>query len=226
MPKLLNPRNSLKGKLYLNSWQKRMVEIVGLLILSPIIILLIVVSAIIIKFEDGGKFFYTQNRIGKEGKEFKIYKLRTMQVSSLQYKFPQNNNDNRVTKIGKIIRPLAIDESPQLLINMLFKGNMSIFGIRALATEQYNEIINLHITHPKVFSEELINKWKEAYDIAVPGGLSLSMVKGRSSLFLDYESLKKKLLFDIEYIKRASFSFDLWVLKETIHSFVKGKGTW
>lgn len=216
----------LEGEAYLNSWQKRVIESAGISVISPFAIFLMGVAALAVKLEDGGEIFYTQERVGKGGQRFKLYKLRTMRASTQEYAFPKIPEDPRITNVGRIIRPLAIDEFPQLIVNMLIKGDMSLFGIRALATPQYQEFINLHRTHPELFSEELVVEWKRAYESSSPGGLSLAMARGRSSLNLDYEGLRKKMEYDIEYNKNASFSYDLKILKETVVAFLGGKGAW
>lgn len=219
-------RNELEGERYLNSWQKRAIESVEISLTSPLAIFIMGIAALAIKLEDGGHVFYTQERVGKNGDVFKLYKLRTMKASPQEYVFPKLPEDPRVTSVGKIIRPLAIDEFPQLVVNMLIKRNMSLFGIRALAVPQYQELVELHKTHPDIFSEELVEEWKKAYESATPGGLSLAMARGRSSLNLDYDGLSKKMKYDIEYHKKASPVYDLWILKETIMAFFEGKGAW
>ena len=97
------------------------------LILSTLPI--IVLASICIYLEDGGPVFYSQYRTGKNNKIIKIYKLRTLNVNS-EKNGPQwsSKNDNRITKVGNILRKLRLDELPQLF--MVFIGDMSLIGPR------------------------------------------------------------------------------------------------
>ena len=97
---------------------KRVIDVVisiaGLILLSPLLLLV----AVLIKIDSTGSILFKQRRLGLDGKEFEIYKFRSMKVGaeksgSGQYSF---SNDPRVTKVGKIIRSTSIDELPQLLI--------------------------------------------------------------------------------------------------------------
>ena len=72
-------RKELEGEAYLNSWQKRMIESAEISVISPFAIFLVGVAALAVKLEDSGEVFYTQERVGKGGRRFKLYKLRTMQ---------------------------------------------------------------------------------------------------------------------------------------------------
>lgn len=216
----------LKGVAYLNSRWKRVIDIVEISAITPIALLAIGIAAMAVKLEDRDNIFYTQERVGKGGKTFKLYKIRTMKATQQEYAFPKLRGDSRITVIGKFIRPPAIDELPQVIVNMLIKGEMSLFGIRALPTQQFQELVNLHLTHPELFSESLVKEWKQAYESAPPGGLSLAIARGRSSLNLSYAGLHKKMEYDIEYVKNASLMYDLWIAKETILSFLSGKGAW
>ena len=96
-----------------------------LLVSSPII----VISAIFIKFEDGGPVFYSQVRTGLMGKQFSIFKLRTMRTNAeregIQW---SKSTDKRITRVGSILRKLRIDELPQLIC--VITGDMSLIGPR------------------------------------------------------------------------------------------------
>lgn len=218
--------SNLKGERYLNSLQKRYLDIAEVSLITPIAIMAIALGALAVKIEGCNDIFYTQKRMGKDEKPFKIFKIKTMKDSNLQYVFPKTLNDDRTTRVGKILRPLGIDELPQLIINILIKHEMSLFGIRAYPVEQYYEMLKMSETYPLVFSEQFINEWKGSYDCAPPGGLSLAIAKGRSSLSMDVDGLKKKMEYDIEYVKKASPTYDLSILFEAAISYLTKKGFW
>ena len=109
--------------------KKRIFDLVlgstGLIVASPILIL----SGLLIKLDSKGPIFFKQIRIGLNGKPFKIYKLRTMEISAESNGPPiTNSTDARITKIGKFLRKLKLDELPQF-INII-KGDMSFVGPR------------------------------------------------------------------------------------------------
>lgn len=126
---------------------KRAIDIVcsliGLLVLMPILVLV----AILVKIESKGPTIFSQDRVGKCGKEFKMYKFRSMVVNAEELKEKLANerngpmfkikNDPRITKVGRFIRKTSIDELPQL-VNIL-KGEMSIVGPRPSLPEEVKE---------------------------------------------------------------------------------------
>jgi undecaprenyl phosphate N,N'-diacetylbacillosamine 1-phosphate transferase len=112
---------------------KRFFDIVFAIISLSILSLVFIVVAPLIKLSDGGPIFYNANRIGKNGKLFKMYKFRSMKVNAPDIRLPDGStyngeDDPRVTKIGKFLRKTSIDELPQLL-NVLI-GDMSLIGPR------------------------------------------------------------------------------------------------
>lgn len=155
-----------------------------LLLLSPLIIS---VSGILF-FTNNGKVFFIQKRIGHKHKEFKIIKFKTM--IDLNNKF--NNiltDDQRLTRIGKIIRNYSIDEILQF-INVI-KGDMSIVGPRPLLPKY----MLLYSTN-----ELLRHNLK-------PGITGWAQINGRNMI-----TWKKKFQYDIEYIEKVSFLFDLKII--------------
>ncbi|MCD7809327.1 MAG: sugar transferase, partial [Erysipelotrichaceae bacterium] len=123
---------------------KRILDFFITLLLLPFVLILIVIMAPIIYFDDKGPIFYTAVRHGMNGKPFKMLKFRSMYVNSPDIKNPDGStfnsaNDFRVTKIGKIMRKTSLDEIPQIL-NVL-KGDMSIIGPRpTIAATSYEEL--------------------------------------------------------------------------------------
>ena len=120
-------------------------SLVGMIILTPILFIII----LWIKFSSKGPLFYIQKRVGKDFREFNLYKFRSMIVDAdKQGPSVTSGDDNRITKVGKIIRRTKIDELPQLL-NVL-KGNMSLVGPRpevmkfvSQKREEYKKVLSI-----------------------------------------------------------------------------------
>ena len=170
-----------------------LVSVIGLIIASPIMILV----ALGIKLYDGGPVFFKQNRVTKDGKIFNVLKFRSMIVDADRVKLRKaTSNDDRITPIGKIIRPLRLDELPQLL-NIL-KGDMSLVGPRPERTENVYE-------YTQMLPE---------FDLRhrVKGGLT-----GYAQIYGKYNtSPQSKLNMDLIYIEKYSLLLDLKLLVMTI----------
>ena len=175
--------------------------LVGIVITSPILILF----CLLIKLESKGPAFYTQERVGKNGKLFNVIKLRSMNVDA-EAKGAQwaSKNDPRITKIGNFIRKTRIDEIPQL-INVL-KGDMSIIGPRPerpVFTEQFEKEI-------PGFIHRLAIK---------PGLTGWAQVNGGYDI-----TPKEKLNYDLVYINNLSLRIDLKILLKTVGVVFTGDG--
>jgi len=112
---------------------KRIFDIIGSLILLPVLLLLIIIVGLAIKAEDSGPVFYCGERLGKYGRSFKMIKFRSMKVNAPDWRLDDGStfnaeDDPRQTKVGKFIRKTSIDEIPQLL--NIIKGDMSFIGPR------------------------------------------------------------------------------------------------
>lgn len=173
----------------------------GLLLAFPLIIFF----GILIKLETHGSCFYSQIRAGKDGRFFKIYKLRSMYIDA-EKNGPQwaQKNDPRVTKIGGYIRKTRIDEIPQL-INII-KGDMSIVGPRP---------------ERPYFIDEFIKEIPEYNNrLAVKPGLTgWAQVNGGYEL-----SPEEKLEKDLYYIKNQSICLDVKIIMKTIKIVLYGHG--
>lgn len=195
---------------------KRLVDftasLIGLILLSPVFLIV----AILIR-RDGGKAFFTQTRIGKNGKEIKIFKFRSMVMNAEQVleelmekdenirnEYLTNKkleNDPRITKIGKFIRKTSIDELPQL-INVL-KGDMSLVGPR-----------------PYLFREK--EDMGEAYNYIIkckPGITGYWQVNGRSDI-----SFEERLVLEKYYSQHENAWMDIKILFKTVWVVLFGKG--
>lgn len=185
---------------------KRVLDIVssllGLIIGLPIMIIV----AILIKIDDKGPIFYTQERLGKNEKKFLVYKIRSMRVDAEKYGGAQwaQKDDPRVTKIGKFIRKTRIDEIPQLF-NIL-KGDMSLIGPRPERPEltyKFNEKIPGFINRLKI--KPGLTGWAQ-----VNGGYDITP--------------EEKMIWDIEYINNRNFILDMRIILKTIKVIFTGEG--
>ena len=184
---------------------KRVIDVVcsfvGVLVLSP----LFVVIAIIIKFTSKGPVFFSQKRVGRDGKEFKMYKFRSMVVNAeeLKEKLASQNemsgpmfkmkDDPRVTKVGKFIRKTSIDELPQLF-NVL-KGDMSLVGPRP--------------SLPKEVAQ--FEDWMYRRLEVKPGLTCYWQVSGRNNI--DFEDW---MTLDIKYVDERSTWIDIKLIFKTV----------
>ena len=163
-------------------------------LLWPLWIVVIFIIPLLIWLEDRGPIFYSQNRIGKNKKIFKVYKFRTMipDAEKISGAVWSTKNDPRITKIGHILRKTALDEIPQLL--NIIRGEMSFVGPRAERPELHNEFTK---TIPE-FDERLK---------VTPGLSGLAQISGSYDL-----EPSEKIKFDIEYIEKMSLFFDLKII--------------
>ena len=163
-------------------------------LLWPLWIVIIFIIPLLIWLEDRGPIFYSQNRIGKNKKIFKVYKFRTMipDAEKISGAVWSTKNDPRITKIGHILRKTALDEIPQLL--NIIKGEMSFVGPRAERPELHNEFTK---TIPE-FDERLK---------VTPGLSGLAQIRGSYDL-----EPSEKIKFDIEYIEKMSLFFDIKII--------------
>lgn len=178
--------------IYIKRFFDILLSIAGLVILSPLFLLI----AITIKLESKGPVFFRQERLGLHGKVFKIWKFRSMCLGAEKGGVYSTKGDARVTRIGKFIRATSIDELPQF-INILL-GDMSIIGPRPPLTY-----------HPWPF-ENYSNEQKKRFEVR-PGVTGWAQVNGRKDI-----PWIRRIEFDLEYIKKLSFAFDLKIFIMTI----------
>lgn len=175
-------------------------SLIALIILLPFFC----IFAIIIKLESRGPIFFKQKRIGKNKKEFYIYKFRTMRTDTPK-DMPTHmlkDAESYITKSGKVFRKTSIDELPQI-INIL-KGQMSIIGPRPALWNQYDLI-----------------KERDKYNANSirPGLTGWAQVNGRDEL-----EIPIKAKFDGEYVEKMSFLFDTKIFLKTIVKVFKHDG--
>jgi lipopolysaccharide/colanic/teichoic acid biosynthesis glycosyltransferase len=168
-------------------------------------------AAILIKLQDGGAVFYSQERVGKGEKTFRVYKLRTMVDQAENGTGPvwASPNDPRVTRVGFWLRKLRIDEIPQMW-NVL-KGEMSFVGPRP---------------ERRVFVEALQSKYPvySLRHLVRPGITGWAQV--RCKYAASEEDNLLKLEYDLYYLQNASMLFDLRIILKTISTVASGWGSW
>ncbi|MBQ8797167.1 MAG: sugar transferase [Oscillospiraceae bacterium] len=186
------------------SFFKRAIDILLSLIALPFVLLVIIIMAPFIYFEDKGPVFYNATRRGRNGKTFKMFKLRSMYVNSPDLKNPDgstfnSDKDPRVTKIGRFMRKTSVDELPQIL-NVLI-GDMSFIGPRpTLANRPY---------------EELSEDRKKRLQVR-PGITGYAQAYYRNSITQD-----EKFMHDCYYVDNVSFILDIKILFQTVYSVLK-----
>ena len=194
-----------------------------IVIIFPIFVIIFPLISLMILIFDSSPIIYSQKRVGLSGEEFSLYKFRTMSVSSDEsvhkehYKDLSSNkkiepsltpddpirieNDDRITKIGSILRKTSLDELPNLL-NVLL-GQMSFVGPRPLVK----------------YESDLYGDYSIKRNSVKPGITGLAQIQGRLDL-----SLQERLYWDIEYVEKKSFYYDLFIIFKTVISVLSRRG--
>ena len=173
------------------------------LVLLPVWLLLWTLIPLAIWLEDRGPVFFRQQRYGKNGREFTFLKFRTMVVDAEAAGLVTQDQDPRITRVGRFLRRTALDELPQLF-NIL-RGDMSFVGPRALPTDMHDEALK---EEPR-FSERL----------QVTSGLT-----GVAQLYLPRHCPpKRRLRYDLLYIRRASLWLDLRLMFRAASNTLTGR---
>jgi lipopolysaccharide/colanic/teichoic acid biosynthesis glycosyltransferase len=189
----------------------------------PILLILVVVIGVAIKLDSPGPIFFIQERVGRYGKRFRMYKFRTYshnhdprtdqdfmkayisgkvkstdEVTKPRYK---PDNHSQITRMGRLLRKTSLDETPQI-INIL-RGEMSLIGPR-----------------PNIpWEVETYALWHTERLDVLPGITGLAQVKGRSNLCFD-----ELVRYDIHYVRNQSLSMDLKILWWTVLTVFTGQG--
>ena len=177
--------------------------LLGLIVTAPVILL----GGFLAWLEDRGPFFFAQNRVGKNHAPFRLYKLRSMRSSPGEGDLYTRSDDERITRVGRLLRAARIDEFPQLW-NVL-RGDMSLIGPRAewdrLVAKYEREIPCYHFRH---LVKPGITGWAQ---VNYPYGENL-------------DDTLRKLEYDLYYIRHFSFVLDASIVLKTIHVMLFGKG--
>ena len=202
---------------------KYLLDIILLIFILPISIIVLPIISILMLVLDSKPIIYSQYRVGLNGKEFRLYKFRTMTESSDEsihedhYKNLSLNknihpslspddpirieNDDRITNIGSFLRKTSLDELPNI-INVLF-GQMSFVGPRPLVK----------------YESDLYGEYLESRNSIKPGITGLAQIQGRLDL-----SLQERLYWDLIYVEKKSFIYDLQIIIKTIISVISRRG--
>ena len=190
---------------------KRLIDVIVACLLLPPALLLLAVCVTAIKLDSPGAAWFAQERTGRGGRRFRMYKLRTMVANAHELKalymhlnehsYPdfKITNDPRVTRCGRILRKLSLDELPQLL-NVL-RGEMTLVGPR-----------------PTSFGADTYRLWHTARLEVTPGVTGLWQIEGRD---LDFDD---RLRLDIAYIRNRCLWLDVQILFRTIGAVVTARG--
>lgn len=178
----------------LRSFFNKITTILVLVIFSPLLIIISILSII----NQGFPILFIHKRLGKNAKEFDMIKFRTMLNGT---SISAEDDSNRITKWGRFLRKSSLDELPALL-NVL-KGEMNLVGPRPLPTKYLNRFDKFQYRRMEV----------------KPGVTGLAQIKGRNNI-----SWEKKFEHDIKYIKKRSFLFDLKILLKTVKVVISRAG--
>lgn len=189
---------------------------IGMVLLFPLLFFV----ALLVKLTSKGKIFYSQERIGKGGKKFNLYKFRSMvdfpesddEHKKKVHEFIRDSagtgtlltkviNEKRVTSLGRFLRRTSIDELPQLF--NVIKGDMSLVGPRPCLPYEY----------------EVFDEWHKRRHSVLPGCTGVWQINGRGSV-----SFKDSIILDLYYVNNATPWLDLQLIFKTIPVMVTGKG--
>jgi lipopolysaccharide/colanic/teichoic acid biosynthesis glycosyltransferase len=182
----------------------------ALILLAPVYLLI----ALMIKIESRGPLLYTQERIGQNGTLFSFPKFRSMRPGSDAQRLEilgrpdalmaeRYKNDPRITRVGRILRRLSLDELPQLWC--VFVGTMSLVGPRPILPEETPQLGDFHFRR----------------QIAKPGLTGIWQVSGRKDT-----TWEERMAFDIKYVQEWSIALDLILITRTFKAVLSGKGSY
>ncbi len=191
---------------------KRALDLAVCLLVLPAVLLVLALCALAIRLDTTGPVFFFQSRTGRGGRQFRMFKLRTMvtdaerlkeryaHLNQLSYPDFKIVNDPRITRVGRVLRRTSLDELPQIF-NVL-RGEMSLVGPR-----------------PTSFSADTYRLWHTARLEVQPGITGLWQVSGRNQLDFD-----DRLRLDIAYIRSRSLALDVKILLRTLSAVTSGRG--
>jgi lipopolysaccharide/colanic/teichoic acid biosynthesis glycosyltransferase len=199
------PRDGLLGA-------KRAMDLTTCVLMAPLVAPLLVGCAIAVRVDSPGPVLFRQQRTGRHGRRFQMYKFRTMvrNAEALKAELAHLNvlpppdfkipNDPRITRVGRFLRKTSLDELPQIL-NVL-RGDMTLVGPR-----------------PTSFASHTYSTWHTERLEVPPGITGLWQVRGRNNTTFD-----ERLRLDIDYIRNMSLWLDIRILLETVSSVVRRSG--
>ena len=174
---------------------KRGLDLTIALIMLLVLLIPMIIIAICIKLEDKGPALFKQERTGKDGKNFKLMKFRSMKVNNDVRDFSKGD---QYTKVGKFIRKTSLDELPQIF--NIIKGEMTFIGPRPWIPEYF----------------EYMNETQRGRVKVLPGMTGLAQASGRNGI-----SIFQKISYDLQYVKNFSFKQDIYIIFKTIYVVLK-----
>jgi lipopolysaccharide/colanic/teichoic acid biosynthesis glycosyltransferase len=200
-----------RGRSY-HRW-KRSFDLLVCLVAAPLLLPLLLAIMLLIKLESpGAPALFAQERTGKHGRRFRIFKFRTMvpnaeelkhqlaHLNELQWPDFKITNDPRITRVGRVLRRTSLDELPQIL--NVIRGEMSLVGPR-----------------PTSFAASTYQLWQTERLDVTPGLTGLWQIYGRAQT-----EFSERLRLDIAYIERRCLALDLELLIRTVTAVLKGRG--
>ena len=173
---------------------KRVLDLLFLVILSPLILVLVIIVSIILKIENfNDEVFFTQERVGKNNKIFNLYKFRSMNSENNSKDNWTKEDDSRISRVGKILRKTRIDEIPQFY--NVFRNEMSLIGPRP---EQTHLAEALYVQYGENFSKR---------HSVLPGITGYAQIN--FGYVGDFESWEKKIDYDLYYINHFGLILDI-----------------
>ena len=191
---------------------KRILDLGLCLVAMPFVVPVLLVIAVAIRIDSPGPIFFVQQRTGRHGRRFAMYKFRTMVRDAEELKASLQHlsivpapdfkviDDPRITRVGKVLRATSLDELPQL-VNVLL-GQMSLVGPR-----------------PTSFAPSTYALWHTRRLEVRPGLTGLWQIQGRNEA-----DFNQRLRLDLRYIEHSCLPLDLWILVHTVGSVVRRRG--
>jgi putative colanic acid biosynthesis UDP-glucose lipid carrier transferase len=188
---------------------KRLLDVGCCVLLCPLLLPAMLIIAVLVRMSSPGSIIFKQRRYGLDGREITVYKFRTMTVSEDGPQVIQASRDDaRVTRVGRVLRRLSLDELPQLL-NVL-QGRMSLVGPRPHAVahnEEYRRLIKGYMIRHKV----------------LPGITGLAQVNGCRGETAELSQMQARVNYDLEYLRRWSPALDVRILVKTLMLIVHSR---
>ncbi len=182
---------------------KRFIDVVLAVIALIILAIPMLLIAVAVKLESSGPVLFKQQRLGKDGKAFWIYKFRSMCVGAEKQGVYSDSKDSRVTRVGKILRALSLDELPQLF-NIL-KGDMALIGPRPPL-----------VYHPWPF-EEYTEEQKRMFEVR-PGLTGWAQINGRKDVEWNH-----RIELNVWYVDNVSVALDIKIFFLTVYKVLANK---
>lgn len=183
---------------------KRVLDFVLSALGLTVLLIPLVLTALVVYIDDPGKVIFSQKRVGRNGKLFRLYKFRTMKIDTPKYMATMNvdDPDKYITRAGRVLRKLSLDEIPQLF-NVL-KGDMSLVGPR-----------------PLIPNEEEIHAMRDRFGVysVRPGVTGLAQINGRDTV-----TPAEKVRWDVRYVERFGFWADVKILFATVPKIFGSEG--